>query len=1000
MPQPGLPPPGGGQPTIGRLPMNPSDTPRVVPIGPPLGPPIPAVPPAAPTLPLPADGKRSLKDELVQLSIITAADWDDAVAALGGQSDPNVVLEQLTRMPASWTADGDTRPSALTQFQFRQIKAGNAHRLRLQHYVILDRLGAGGMGEVFTARNLNLPRLEAIKTFIQDIDDGLGAPSEGIARFDQEARLLAQLNHPFITHVNHAGRDHGVAFIAMEYVRGQTLKQIVEQANAENNPVPIWWAVERIAAVADALKHAHAKKIIHRDIKPQNIMITETNELKVLDLGIARLVGSGGSSNTMRLTQESMGLGTPEVMPPEQWADASAVTAESDLYSLGCTLFFLLTGRMPFVSESINGYMFAHVNDPPPAAATLRPEVPKALDDVIAKMLAKNAIDRFHDCDELIKALQASIAPEPDEELEDEEGFSPTRIPWLGLGAIAAALIVAGVIYSVMPPRHNGGGGGGGGGGTPIAPGPDFRKQALEWLQEHQQKNREVWITPLQLDQFAQEPYSKVASESDLAQLKAFVQTETDRRLAVLAALHEVPAQFSSKEKTVWPNPKELEGFAGPIEQELAAAGFPEDSVTRLLTRIGEETKKRWRGRADKWLGDLQTRHPKIWGKLGDLVSFLGQKPMPIDIDAVASDASFEAMSKKAEAATWERESEEWAFGFRATRQAAWPSDAALKKFIGESFPSGITTEEELTALKKAVEEKSRMLLVERSKKLIADFQEMHADFWPNPDLLQTEAEKWIRPEEYTDDSALKRLTDELAKQTLKLLSPTPPVLVAKIEPDADPKAKADAEKGAKHRTASAEALIALFPLLLGLPESEGEAKGELVVKTLVEGKDLRRVPLGKRVTVQVQSADPGYVSLLTFGDNGKPAWFCWNEKLRAGRDAKLLIYTADAVGKDQLIVLVTDIKLGAEAPRALRDMQTELQLKSKDPAILRDHLVPPAMLEADDLPLLIKAYGQPKIYPKIRELLIAGTKPSFMPPQTKIKQWKRTFIEVQIVKE
>src|SRR5690606_4013587 len=148
----------------------------------------------------------------------------------------------------------------------------------------------------------------------------------------------------------------------------------------EGESIPMWWAVQRIIAVAEALAHAHEHDVIHRDIKPGNIMNTGSG-LKVLDMGIARLAHPESEGPGLAtLTQGQTGIGTPAYMPPEQWADARHVEPASDIYSLGCTLFYILAGDTPYHAETLHRWMYEHVHTAPPAISSLRPEIPKGLD--------------------------------------------------------------------------------------------------------------------------------------------------------------------------------------------------------------------------------------------------------------------------------------------------------------------------------------------------------------------------------------------------------------------------------------------------------------------------------------------------------------------------------------------------------------------------------------------------------------------------------------------
>jgi serine/threonine protein kinase len=241
----------------------------------------------------------------------------------------------------------------------------------------------------------------------------------------------------------------------MEYVSGRDLKRVVEDAKAKGEEVPVWWAVQRIMAAAEGLGHAHSRGYIHRDVKPNNIMITDDDQVKVLDLGLAKVVTPDLGKDS-RLTQMAMGLGTPSVMPPEQWADAASVSAASDIYSLGCTFFYLLTGQMPFHASNMRELMYCHMSEPPPKAANLRSDVPPELDAVIAKMLDKKPEERYQSVPELLEAMEPfSYADDP---------LPPPGPPiwkYAAVGVLGvAALAVAGVMmFKPSPdpsPKKNG----------------------------------------------------------------------------------------------------------------------------------------------------------------------------------------------------------------------------------------------------------------------------------------------------------------------------------------------------------------------------------------------------------------------------------------------------------------------------------------------------------------------------------------------------------------
>lgn len=347
-----------------------------------------------------------LRETLLQLKIVSESDWNRAAAEIPEPKTDLAVLDRLTKIRASWVLDPNQYEPAITRFQVDEILSGNASKLRFQNHVLLDRIGAGGMGEVFKARNVNLSRIEAIKTIRPDQIAGTEG-SSARQRFEREAHILATLNHQNITTIYYSGYEKDMAYIAMEYVSGTDMETEVRNAKSRGELIPVWWAVQRIIAVAEALEHAHQHEVIHRDIKPGNIMNTGSG-LKVLDMGIARLAhpDSEKGAALQTLTQGQTGIGTPQYMPPEQWADARNVEPSSDIYSLGCTLYFILAGDTPFHADTLHRWMFEHVHTVPTPVSKLRSDVPKELDRVISKMLAKLPEQRYQTAAEVIEALR------------------------------------------------------------------------------------------------------------------------------------------------------------------------------------------------------------------------------------------------------------------------------------------------------------------------------------------------------------------------------------------------------------------------------------------------------------------------------------------------------------------------------------------------------------------------------------------------------------------
>lgn len=268
------------------------------------------------------------------------------------------------------------------------------------NYRIVERLGDGGMGAVFRAVDEMLDREVAIKVLKPE----LARNAALIERFRLEAVALARLNHPRIATLHGLERHGESLLMIMEYVRGETLEAIVQRSGH------IAWtrAAELCAAVLDALDHAHDKGVVHRDIKPANIMLANSGAVKVMDFGIARLVGKS------RQTQVGHAVGTPMYMAPEQLR-GEEVDGRTDLYAVGAVLFELVTGRMAFEADSDYALMMKQLHESPPAASDLVTGVPAVIDEIIRQAMAKRREDRFANAVAFREALEtlAGIAAPP-----------------------------------------------------------------------------------------------------------------------------------------------------------------------------------------------------------------------------------------------------------------------------------------------------------------------------------------------------------------------------------------------------------------------------------------------------------------------------------------------------------------------------------------------------------------------------------------------------------
>lgn len=280
--------------------------------------------------------------------------------------------------------------------QFPQVLAGR--------YEIRDLIGRGGMAEVHLGYDKRLSRIIAIKLLRSDI---AGDPTFQ-ARFRREAQSAAALNHPTIVAVYDSGEEEitapngatrSVPYIVMEYVEGHTVRELLGDGDA----VPIPEAVEITTGVLDALEYSHRAGIVHRDIKPGNIMLTSTGAVKVMDFGIARAMEDSSAT----VTQTHAVVGTAQYLSPEQ-ARGEVVDARSDLYSTGCLLYELLTGQPPFTGDSAVAIAYQHVREIPKPPSALAADVPESLDRVVLKALAKARDDRYQDAAHMRNELLAA----------------------------------------------------------------------------------------------------------------------------------------------------------------------------------------------------------------------------------------------------------------------------------------------------------------------------------------------------------------------------------------------------------------------------------------------------------------------------------------------------------------------------------------------------------------------------------------------------------------
>ncbi len=262
--------------------------------------------------------------------------------------------------------------------------------------VLLDEyIGGGGMGAVFRGRDLALQRTVAVKVLATHNT----ADTETQRRFEVEGQSAARLDHPNIARVYSVGADRGLRYIVFEYVEGINLRDLV----AKEGPLRLADALGYAIQITEALEHAWRRDVVHRDIKPSNILVTRRGQVKVVDMGLARLKRVEDERHD--LTSSGTTLGTFDYIAPEQARDPRSADSRSDIYSLGCTLFFMLTGRPPFPEGTALQKLLQHQGDRPPDLRSIRPSMPRDVARVLARMLAKRPEDRFSDP----AALQASL---------------------------------------------------------------------------------------------------------------------------------------------------------------------------------------------------------------------------------------------------------------------------------------------------------------------------------------------------------------------------------------------------------------------------------------------------------------------------------------------------------------------------------------------------------------------------------------------------------------
>ncbi len=285
----------------------------------------------------------------------------------------------------------------ISSWQQKNLLLGKSRGFFLGTYRLLGHLGTGGMSSVFLAKHGSIDRQVAIKV----LPSARIGENSFLDRFEREAIATSRMSHPNIVRVFDIDEEDGTHFMVMEYVSGQDLKVIVK----EQGPLPLEKAAHYIAQAATGLQHAHERGLVHRDIKPANLVVNGDDLLKVLDLGLARMEDDDDLASLTVANAENM-MGTADYLAPEQALNAHAVDHRADIYSLGCTLYFLLTGHAPFTEGTIAQRILKHQQEQPKDVRAERSDCPHAIADVCMTMLAKDPADRFASAGAVANRLQ------------------------------------------------------------------------------------------------------------------------------------------------------------------------------------------------------------------------------------------------------------------------------------------------------------------------------------------------------------------------------------------------------------------------------------------------------------------------------------------------------------------------------------------------------------------------------------------------------------------
>ncbi len=267
---------------------------------------------------------------------------------------------------------------------------------QLGDYLIEELLGQGGMARVYRAVDPNLGRVAAIKV----IDPGVATDPEYTRRFKREAQAVSKLNHPNIVSVYQSGADQGIYYMAMAFIEGVDVDWLIKDYRRENRLMSYDTLLKIVGQIASALDYAHSQGVIHRDVKPGNIMLTAQGRAYLTDFGLVR---------DMAIPTLGEIFGSPQYISPEQAINSAKAVPQSDLYSLGVVIYEIVAGRLPFDNASPNDIALMHIQEQPPAPSRFNPNLPRPIEAVILKALAKKVPDRYQSGAELFNALCQAV---------------------------------------------------------------------------------------------------------------------------------------------------------------------------------------------------------------------------------------------------------------------------------------------------------------------------------------------------------------------------------------------------------------------------------------------------------------------------------------------------------------------------------------------------------------------------------------------------------------